>query len=77
MPLNDQCAQEENEGNIDLPHGDVSAPSLQQLSVNVETASEHSGTPKLVLRQIWAKALNLLNANQVLPPLVVHPQTVQ
>ena len=67
MPLNDQCAQEENEGNIELSHGDVSAPGLQQLSVNVETASEHSGIPTLVLRQVWAKALDLLNANQVLP----------
>ena len=67
MPLNDQCAQKEGEGNIEFLHSDVGAPGLQQLSVDDKTASQHSGIPALVLRQILAKAPDLLNANQVLP----------
>lgn len=39
----------------------------QNLSVDVETASLHTGIPTLVLRQMWAKAIELLNNNQVLP----------
>ena len=39
----------------------------QELSVDVETASSHTGIPTLLLRQMWAKAIELLNSNQVLP----------
>ena len=63
---NDPCAQGEDEESITAPD-DVSGQGLQQLSVDVETATQYTGIPALVLRQIWAKALDVLNTNQVMP----------
>jgi len=63
---NDPCAQGEDEESITTPD-DISGQGLQQLSVDVETAAQYTGIPALVLRQIWAKALDVLNANQVMP----------
>ena len=38
----------------------------KELSVDIETASSHCGIPTLLLKHIWAKAIDLLNSNQVL-----------
>ena len=47
--------------------GETIANPNQKLSVDIETASAQSGIPTLVLRQIWAKAADLLDNDRVLP----------
>ena len=69
IPVNDQVSQEEEaeEEESITSSGEVISADNKELSVDVETASSHCGIPTLVLRHIWAKAIDLLNSNQVLP----------
>ena len=61
--------QEPDKGSVSASDEDttVDITSTQNLSVDVETVSLNTGIPTLVLRQMWAKVIELLNTNQVLP----------
>jgi len=72
--VNDQSTEEaeevdavESTGDRTESAGDTIVDPNQKLSVDVEAASIQSGIPTLVLRQIWAKAADLLDKNEVLP----------
>ena len=69
IPVNDQVSRgEEAEEEKSIgSSGEVISTDNKELSVDVETASSYCGIPTLVLRHIWAKAIDLLNSNQVLP----------
>ena len=68
--VNDHVSQGEEEAEEEEStgsSGELISTNNKQLSVDIETASSHCGIPTLVLRHIWAKAIELLNSNQVLP----------
>ena len=66
---NDQVSQgEETEGDESIASSSqIISSDNKELSVDFKIASSQCGILTLVLKHIWAKAIELLNSNQVLP----------
>ena len=69
ISVNDQVSQGEEveEEESISSSGEIISTDNNELLVDIKTASSHCGIPTMVLRHIWAKAIDLLNSNQVLP----------